>query len=93
MKNSLLLTALALLTAVASTSPPQAQDGQAGQGPLKPLLICRGHTGVCFCVQYSHDGLRLATASRDLTAALWDAATGQRLHTLRGHSGPVMGVA
>jgi WD40 repeat protein len=90
MKNPLLLTALALLTAIASTGPPQAQEGQA---PLKPLLICRGHTGVCFCVHYSHDGLRLATASRDQTAALWDAVTGQRLHTLRGHSGPVMAVA
>jgi WD40 repeat protein len=33
--------------------------------------------------------LRLATASNDKTAKLWDAATGRELLTLYGHTGPV----
>jgi WD40 repeat protein len=89
------LAALApfLLTAAANTGPPQAKEGHAGRGPLQPLLTCRGHAGACFYVQYSRDGKRLATASRDMTSALWDAATGKRLLTLRGHTRPVMCVA
>ncbi len=42
---------------------------------------------------YSPDGKRLATASEDQTAKVWDAETGKELLTLRGHSGSVYGVA
>src|SRR5262249_21361894 len=35
----------------------------------------------------------LATASGDNTVKVWDAATGQELHTLEGHSSDVRGVA
>ena len=31
----------------------------------------------------------MATASRDTTARIWDAKTGELLHTLRGHFGAV----
>ena len=34
-----------------------------------------------------------ATASFDATAKVWDAATGEELFTLTGHTGPVVGVA
>ena len=34
---------------------------------------------------FSPDGKRLATASWDHTAKVWDAATGKELFTLRGH--------
>jgi len=37
--------------------------------------------GICF----TPDGTRLASASWDGTAKLWDAATGKELRTLRGH--------
>jgi hypothetical protein len=46
-------------------------------------------TGVAF----SADGRRIATASRDQTIRVWDAARGQQLHSLKGHTDPVTNVA
>ena len=46
-------------------------------------------TGVAF----SPDGRLLATASEDGTARLWDPATGDRLHTVIGHTYEVSSVA
>ena len=37
-------------------------------------------------VAWSPDGKRLATGSEDQTAKVWDAASGQELLTLKGHS-------
>src|SRR5262249_498945 len=66
-------------------APASPEKAAPAQLPL-PLLTLRGHTGAVWCVQYSPDGTRLATASNDRTAAIWDAATGKKLLTLRGHS-------
>jgi WD40 repeat protein len=55
-----------------------------GQAHREPIVL-RGHTGLVQAVQYSPDGSRLATASRDGTARVWDAATGELQLTLRGH--------
>ena len=41
----------------------------------------------------SPDGRRLASASIDKTVRLWDANTGQLLHTLTGHTNSVFSVA
>jgi eukaryotic-like serine/threonine-protein kinase len=44
-------------------------------------------------VAWSPDGKRLATGSRDGTAKVWDAASGQELLTLKGHSNFVISIA
>jgi len=44
-------------------------------------------------VAFSPDGTRVATGSRDQTARVWDAATGEELLVLRGHEAPVKSVA
>jgi hypothetical protein len=49
----------------------------------------RGHTAGLYRIAYSPDGKRLATASIDKTAKVWDAATGKELLTLIGHTGGV----
>jgi Flp pilus assembly protein TadD len=56
-------------------------------------LTLQGHTGVVDAVAFSGDGRRLASASRDGTVKVWEAATGQEALTLQGHAGRVSGVA
>ena len=36
-------------------------------------------------MEFSPDGTRLATASHDTTARVWDAASGELIATLQGH--------
>jgi WD40 repeat protein len=55
-------------------------------------LTLRGHTDLVASVAFSPDGKRLATASDDGMAKVWDAATGRELLTIstnaiRGHHG------
>ena len=56
-------------------------------------MTLRGHSGPVNAVAFSPDGKRLATASGDQTAKVWDAESGKELRTLRGHSSGVDGVA
>ena len=44
------------------------------------------HTEWVTSVAFSPDGKTLATGSRDKTARVWDAATGEVLQTLEGHT-------
>src|ERR1700722_15479196 len=57
----------------------------AVEPPREPILTLKGHTGGVFHVAYSLDGKMMATSSKDHTARLWDAATGNLLFTLSGH--------
>src|SRR5262249_10885594 len=53
----------------------------------------KGHAETVHGVAFSPDGKRLASGSSDRTVKVWDAATGEELITLRGHTGPVASVA
>ncbi len=52
-----------------------------------------GHSHAVMHAAFSADGRRLATASLDKTAKVWDVATGEELLTLSGHDDRVIGVA
>ena len=66
---------------------------------LKPAPLAEvrrfrgGHVGRVNAVALSNDGTRLASASADGTARLWDVATGRELRALLGHRGEVKAVA
>jgi uncharacterized protein YjiK len=82
-------TVFLVLTGLTSLGPIPTSSAQA-----RPELVLQtGHTGSVFSVSFSPDGKRLATASGDRTAALWDAASGQKLRTLKGHTSDVESVS
>ncbi|TPX37936.1 hypothetical protein SeMB42_g06784 [Synchytrium endobioticum] len=58
--------------------------------PLGDAL--RSHTQVVTSIAWSpdHDSRYFVSGSKDGTAKIWDAATRRCVHTLCGHSGPVM---
>ncbi|HJZ23557.1 MAG TPA: hypothetical protein VJ201_03820, partial [Candidatus Babeliales bacterium] len=45
--------------------------------------------GGVYSASFSPDGRWVVTASDDHTARIWDAATGQVIHTLQGHQGAI----
>ena len=56
-------------------------------------LWANAHDNDVTCVAYNPDGSRLASASSDGTAKVWDARTGRHFFTMRGHQGGVNHVA
>jgi WD40 repeat protein/DNA-binding SARP family transcriptional activator len=58
--------------------------GQAVLGCRLQMVLGR-HTGDIYAVAWSPDGTRIAAASDDSTAIVWDGRTGERLATLSGH--------
>jgi WD40 repeat protein len=63
------------------------------QRPGAPVATLEHEEGSIRDFAFSPDGQRLATASFDKTAKIWDATTGQGLFTLSGHTEYVNGVA
>jgi WD40 repeat protein len=55
--------------------------------------VLKSHSDRVLSVAGSPDGRRLATASLDNTARVWDAQTGAEIAVLKGHSDPVWRVA
>jgi WD40 repeat protein len=88
--------ALALRTAVAAAERSPTDQAEhalrtALEGPLEHLIL--HHGGPVYVAAFSPDGRRLATASADHAARVWEASTGHLLATLAGHSGSVNDVA
>jgi len=50
----------------------------------------QGHTEAILCVQYSPDGVHLASAGGDTTVRLWDVDTETPFRTMRGHNNWVL---
>jgi WD40 repeat protein len=57
------------------------------------LFRIPGHRGLVRSVAYSPDGLRLASASDDGTAKVWDAKSGKLLRTIADRDSSVSGVS
>src|SRR5579883_2859364 len=55
--------------------------------------LLRGHTQGINRIAWSTDGQFLASTSFDGTVCVWDVQSGEVLHTLKEHSGPVYSVA
>ena len=50
-------------------------------------LTLTGHTDEVYSVAFSPDGQTLSSASEDQAIILWDAKTGHKKATLKGHTG------
>jgi len=64
--------------------PTQQADAVAGGGKRERFVLA---------VAYSPDYKLLAASAMDGTVALYDAGTGQLLHSLKGHHRPVRALA
>ena len=94
------LANLLALEAVSSTYRAGGPiEREAVESLQRTLLASRaaqfssGHTRSINSVAYSAGGFRIATASDDGTARVWDAQSGLCLLTLAGHAGGVSGAA
>lgn len=56
-------------------------------------ITLKGHRAAITDVEFSPDGLWVATASEDSTISLWDVTTGEELKILLGHTAPVNSLA
>ncbi|HNQ23954.1 MAG TPA: protein kinase [Phycisphaerae bacterium] len=64
------------------------QDARTGEESTRLVT-----PGTMTAAAFSPDDTRVATGSRDGSIHVWDASTGQELHTLRGHLGTVRALA
>ena len=80
----------------ASGSSPAPGTTRHGCGTRRPAPRSRRSRATqrhVYAVAFSPDGKRVLTGSYDKTARLWDAATGEAVATLEGHTGAVDAVA
>jgi len=65
---------------------PITTAGTVGFATIEPVVVLRGHTGNICDVQFSGDGVMIATASNDNTVKIWEALSGHALRTLTEHT-------
>jgi eukaryotic-like serine/threonine-protein kinase len=76
-------------TSMRTITPPS--PGRPLQG--KTLCIYRGHSDTVHSVAWSPDGKYIVSGSRDKTAQVWKASTGEKIFTYKNHSSYVYGAA
>lgn len=59
----------------------------------REVIVLAGHEDEVLLARFSPDGTRIATASRDSSARLWEARSGRLIAVLRGHTDKVFSVA
>jgi WD40 repeat protein len=82
-EQALLLALAAVERCTPTPAARQALASVVAAARLRGSL--RGHEDGVWDVRWASDGRRLATASDDGTARIWDAMTGEQLHVLGGH--------
>jgi WD40 repeat protein/DNA-binding SARP family transcriptional activator len=85
------LSILLALQAVATSNTTGAEDAlhRAVQASRIKYTLT-GHTDEVYELEFSPDGTKLASASLDRTAKVWDTASGKELFTLKGHGDQIL---
>ena len=96
---------LALLLAINSAEATRSSDNYIARNadralreavafaPPYRMTLPRHHHASAYSAAYSPDSKTIVTASADQTARIWDAATGEELRQLTGHTGFVNSAA
>jgi len=87
-------------SAAPSSGPPSIPRAAVPLATVSKLSVgfsfsraLAGHTAAVTSVVFSPDGRWVATGSRDKTVRIWEAGSGQAIHTMKGHKDAISCVA